>query len=127
MTGFKMPTGASNGYVLTSDASGVGSWELLPAGGEIDGSGTAGYNPRFSTSTNIDNSVIYQSGTSIGIRIATPAEKLHVEGDIRITSSGDIAFGDDNTRIYESANDLMITAEDDVYIIPDDDVFIRKD
>lgn len=30
-TGFEMPTGASNGYVLTSDASGVGTWQ--PGGG----------------------------------------------------------------------------------------------
>ncbi len=27
MTGFKMPTGASDGYVLTSDVSGVGTWQ----------------------------------------------------------------------------------------------------
>jgi hypothetical protein len=26
MTGFKMPTGASNGYILTSDALGAGTW-----------------------------------------------------------------------------------------------------
>jgi hypothetical protein len=35
MTGFKMPTGASNGYVLTSDASGVGTWQVA-AGGDND-------------------------------------------------------------------------------------------
>ena len=31
--GFKMPTGAQNGYVLTCDGSGVGTWQLLPGGG----------------------------------------------------------------------------------------------
>ncbi|KPL18387.1 MAG: hypothetical protein AMJ92_08075 [candidate division Zixibacteria bacterium SM23_81] len=31
MTGFKMPTGASDGYVLTSDGSGVGSWQTPSA------------------------------------------------------------------------------------------------
>jgi len=35
MTGFKMPTGASNGYVLTSDASGVGTWQSA-VGGDND-------------------------------------------------------------------------------------------
>jgi hypothetical protein len=35
MTDFKMPTGASNGYVLTSDASGVGTWQAA-AGGDND-------------------------------------------------------------------------------------------
>ncbi len=34
-TGFKMPTGASNGYVLTSNASGVGTWQAA-AGGDND-------------------------------------------------------------------------------------------
>lgn len=29
MTGFKMPTGAVDGYVLTSDGNGVGTWEPL--------------------------------------------------------------------------------------------------
>ena len=32
MTGFKMPTGASNGYVLTTDDSGVGTWQESTAG-----------------------------------------------------------------------------------------------
>jgi hypothetical protein len=32
VTGFKMPTGASNGYVLTSDASGVGTWQASASG-----------------------------------------------------------------------------------------------
>jgi hypothetical protein len=30
MTGFKMATGASSGYVLTSDGSGTGTWQALP-------------------------------------------------------------------------------------------------
>lgn len=33
MTGFKLPTGAGSGKVLTSDAAGVGSWQAPPAGG----------------------------------------------------------------------------------------------
>ncbi len=35
MTGFKMLTGASNGYVLTSDGSGMGTWQSA-AGGDND-------------------------------------------------------------------------------------------
>jgi len=64
---------------------------------------------------------------SVGIGTGFPAEKLHVAGDIRLSSSGDIAFGDDNTRIYESVNDLYFTADDDIYLQPDDDIFIRAD
>ncbi|MGB8657621.1 MAG: hypothetical protein WCE90_07530 [Candidatus Zixiibacteriota bacterium] len=35
MTGFKMSTGATDGYVLTSDASGVGTWQAA-GGGDKD-------------------------------------------------------------------------------------------
>lgn len=36
MTGFKMPTGASSGYVLTSDADGVGTWQAVSGGSDSD-------------------------------------------------------------------------------------------
>jgi hypothetical protein len=36
VTGFKMPTGAVNNYVLTSDASGVGTWQPTTGGADID-------------------------------------------------------------------------------------------
>ena len=36
MTGFKMPTDASSGYVLTSDASGVGTWQEATGDGDND-------------------------------------------------------------------------------------------
>ena len=36
--GFKLPTGATNGYVLTTDATGVGTWQA--AGGGGGGGGT---------------------------------------------------------------------------------------
>jgi len=36
MTGFKLSTGATSGYVLTSDASGVGTWQPGGTGGDSD-------------------------------------------------------------------------------------------
>ncbi|UCB52845.1 MAG: hypothetical protein JSV10_01780, partial [Candidatus Zixiibacteriota bacterium] len=68
------------------------------------------------------------SGTdSVGIGTGDPAEKLHVNGDIRLSSGGDIAFVDDNTRIYETGNDLVLTADDDIFLHPDDDIYIATD
>ncbi len=32
---FRMPTGASDGYVLTSDSAGTGTWQLMPESGDI--------------------------------------------------------------------------------------------
>jgi hypothetical protein len=64
---------------------------------------------------------------SVGIGTTLPAEKLHVNGDIRLWSGGDIAFGDDNTRVYESGDNLNVTADNDVYLRPDDDIYVRPD
>ncbi len=68
MTGFEMPTGASTGYVLTSDATGQGSWQ---AGGTADdGDWTvSGYD-------------IYANAAHVGIGTTTPNEALVVQGVI---------------------------------------------
>lgn len=78
--GFKMPTGASSGKVLTSDTSGVGTWQIPPGG--LDGSGTASYIPKFTATSTLGNSVIYQYGNLIGIGITNPTSKLTVAGSI---------------------------------------------
>jgi hypothetical protein len=80
MNGFKMPTSASSGKVLTSDANGVGTWQSLPSGG-IGGSGTANYIPKFATSTTVGNSVMFEKGGGIGIGTTSPSYKLDVRGD----------------------------------------------
>jgi hypothetical protein len=64
-TGFEMPTGASNGYVLTSDVSGVGTWQ--PGGG-----GGGGW-------TDDGTVVRLQTGSdSVGIGTSNPGAPLQV-------------------------------------------------
>ncbi|MDZ7391843.1 MAG: tail fiber domain-containing protein [candidate division KSB1 bacterium] len=82
MTGFKMPTGAANGYVLTSDASGVGTWQAPAAG--IGGSGSANYIPKFTATSTLGNSVVYETGGRVGIGTTTPSAKLDAVGSIRV-------------------------------------------
>lgn len=56
--GLEMPSGAADGYVLTSDAVGVGTWQA-PTGG-IGGSGAANHIPRFTGPTTLGISTMYE-------------------------------------------------------------------
>jgi hypothetical protein len=82
-TAFEMPIGAAAGRVLTSDASGNGTWQPPPSG--IGGSGSANYIPRFTASNTLGNPEIYQSaGNNVGISTPNPGSKLEVNGMCRI-------------------------------------------
>ena len=52
-------------------------------GGEVNGSGTVNYIPKWIASKTLGNSVIYQSGNNIGIGTTNPQAKLHVNGRIK--------------------------------------------
>jgi hypothetical protein len=87
MTGFKMPTGASEGYVLTSDASGIGIWK--EAQGGISGSGTTNFIAKFTDSTSLGDSVICEFNDNIGIGTTSPSGKLEVIGNIIVSGTVD--------------------------------------
>jgi hypothetical protein len=48
----------------------------------IGGSGEANYIPKFSTSTDLVNSIVYDGGSKIGIGTTSPAKILDVNGDV---------------------------------------------
>jgi hypothetical protein len=66
------------------------------------------------------------SNTRLGVGTTSPAERLHVAGDIRLDTGGDVQFGGSDTRVYEAAGDLSLAAYDDIYLRPVDDIFIRR-
>lgn len=65
MTGFKLTTAPSAGFVLTSDGSGVGTWVAAASG--IGGSGTTGKIPKFTGSAAIGDSLLSESGGNINL------------------------------------------------------------
>ncbi|MEJ2355608.1 MAG: hypothetical protein P8Y62_06890, partial [candidate division WOR-3 bacterium] len=83
MEGFKMSTGAVNGYVLTSDSNGVGTWQ--PGGG---GSGTSLWSENDGDIYNIN------STGRVGIGTSTPSCELDINGDINIANSNVLQFGE---------------------------------
>ena len=78
MTGFKMPTGASSSYVLTSDASGVGTWQAAAGGG---GGGGGGW---------VDDGTVVRLDTStdnVGIGTTSPGALLHLAKEDAVTNA----------------------------------------
>jgi hypothetical protein len=69
--------GEAAGKVLTSNATGVATWQTPPAG--VTGSGTLNFVSKFTPSgTQLGNSQLFDDGTNMGISTITPAYKLDV-------------------------------------------------
>jgi len=68
--------------------------------GNITGAGIQNYIPIWNSISNIGNSVIYQSGTNIGIGTTSPVQKLDVVGNINATGTLTGALGWGNLTGY---------------------------
>jgi hypothetical protein len=91
--GFRLPTGAGAGKVLTSDASGGATWSSALSGATATGitGGAQNYVPKFGTGgTWLYSSQIFDNGTAIGIGTTTPIARLTLSGSALIT--GDITI-----------------------------------
>lgn len=88
MTGFTMTTSPSSGYVLTSNATGDGSWSPATggAGSGTVNSGTTGQAAFYSTGGTAvsGTSNLIFSGANIGISTATPGALMDIRGTVRI-------------------------------------------
>lgn len=100
-------------YSRTKEAGSWTAWKELSYTSNI--SGTTNYVSKFTSSTTIGNSQIFDNGTSVGVGTASPSYKLDVSGDIHVQTSslvGTVYFGNNsqnylsyyNTDSYYRAN-----------------------
>jgi len=67
----------TSGQVWTSDGSGRGNWSSQPA---VTGSGTTNYISKWTSSSALGNSIIYDDGFHVGIGTTNPTGALQVAG-----------------------------------------------
>jgi len=63
------------------------SWSEM---GEVGGSGTANYIPKWQDSSTLTDSIIYETGSQIGIGTTNPGAKLDVVGNILVQGGGSL-------------------------------------
>ena len=82
-------TTQGNGYILVSDANGVGTWTASTnIFNGVTGSGTTNYLSRWITSTQLGIGSVYDSGTAVGIATQSDsAYALNVYGDVNIAGT----------------------------------------
>ena len=73
-------------------------------GGSITGSGTTNYVPKWTSSSALGNSLIFDDGTNVGIGTSTPSQKLDVIGSTRIV--GNISVGSNGNAIPSFINGI---------------------
>jgi hypothetical protein len=109
--------GASPNEVIKRNPGGT-AWIAGTDDVGMGGTGSTGYIPRFSSSTNLTNSSVYNAGGSVGIGTTGPSAMLDVNGDARIAST--LRLGTSNLTInptaysFTSANDLNMSSAGDM-------------
>lgn len=79
-------TGSSGSATLVGATLNIPTYTLAGLGGQplltnpVTGTGTSGYLTRFTGSTTVGNSIIFDDGSQVAIGNSSPAYKLHVSG-----------------------------------------------
>jgi hypothetical protein len=79
----------ASAFVIASSTNG-NSGGSAPPPGTITGSGSKGHIPRFTGATTVANSIIFQSGSNVGIGTTTPSAPLDVKGNATIEGSENV-------------------------------------
>jgi hypothetical protein len=96
---------------LTANTISATTYNNLPQ--SVSGSGTSNYVPKWTGTTGLGNSIIYDSGTNIGIGTSSPSAKFDIQltgGTIGVRISGDSSS--DMLRITQTGSGNAILVED---------------
>lgn len=84
MTGFVDTTSPTNGYVMTSDANGGGTWKAASGGSGTINSGTTNRPAYYSGATTLSSGSGFYNGTNVGIGTTLNTDLLDVAGGVSI-------------------------------------------
>ena len=91
--------------MVVADANGVLSTQAVPSG-TISGSGTTNYVPKFTGTSAIGNSQVFDNGTNVGISTASPSYKLDIKG----ANASTLRLDNDNSRYVQLIFERNTTA-----------------
>jgi hypothetical protein len=108
-------SGSANQY-LKSLGSGNYQWvdTSTLGGGTVSGSGSANYIPKWSSSSALTNSIIYEVSSKIGIGNCSPNATLHIEGSA--SGSDAIVQNATNGAVVELRRDSGTTVTNSLYL-----------
>lgn len=107
-------TGTAVGFLAYDSSGNIICSTGTGGGGGVGGSGTTNYIPKFTASTTLGNSLVFDNGSDIGINTATPTNTANYTSlQVNGTSGGILRFsyaGTNAGHIYGSSAEIGINA-----------------